>query len=88
MRYTPLDTQAHTATIDVLKACEALNAFTHEAQHNVNRVDPAVLDEEERVLFTRALELMNCSLFEASLIMLEPHYPTDHAPKKTPLGLV
>lgn len=82
MRNTQLTTNISRATLEVLQACEALEAFTQEAHENIERGLLAATDEQQRVLFMQALELMNKHLMEACGVMLEPHYSTPIEPKK------
>ncbi|MHC8346666.1 hypothetical protein [Pseudomonas sp. RT6P73] len=78
-----MTTTTYVATLEVLQACEALEAFTREARENLRSGLPTVPDEQQKALLMQALDLINGHLLEACAVMLEPHYPTPIDPEKT-----
>ncbi|WP_414925773.1 hypothetical protein [Pseudomonas zeae] len=59
-------TTTHIATIELLKACEALNAFTREAQDHLTK---RALDEKDLVLLDHAVVLLQNRLAEADKVL-------------------
>lgn len=66
-----MDKKEQIVLAEVLQVCATLNSITQRGHENLKRGLPAILTEEEQAHIVQVLQLLHCSIFELSTLILD-----------------